>query len=146
MDPYVRSMSRLLTALFEERGLRDFKFYYFHNCIYEYVSAPRIRHPRNRLAPSHPGPLRTQRMDQSRPAAWLGSNADDAGDQEHLPDVPSERGRNRGGDRRAHPISPRRLKRTRNRFSPSDCSGSRRPCTAARGPRTNGTGVGIRRP
>jgi len=37
MDPYVRSISRLLTALHEERGLRDFKFYYFHNCIYEYV-------------------------------------------------------------------------------------------------------------
>jgi uncharacterized protein with von Willebrand factor type A (vWA) domain len=37
MDPYVRPMSRLLTALHEERGLRDFKAYYFHNCIYEYV-------------------------------------------------------------------------------------------------------------
>jgi uncharacterized protein with von Willebrand factor type A (vWA) domain len=37
MDPYFRPMSRLLTALFEERGLRDFKAYYFHNCIYEYV-------------------------------------------------------------------------------------------------------------
>ena len=28
-------MSRLLTALHEERGLRDFKAYYFHNCVYE---------------------------------------------------------------------------------------------------------------
>jgi len=37
MDPYVRPMSRLLTALHEERGLRDFKSYYFHNCVYEYV-------------------------------------------------------------------------------------------------------------
>ncbi len=37
MDPYVRPVSRLLTALHEERGLRDFKSYYFHNCIYEYV-------------------------------------------------------------------------------------------------------------
>ena len=37
MDPYVRPMSRLLTALHEERGLREFKSYYFHNCIYEYV-------------------------------------------------------------------------------------------------------------
>jgi len=35
MDPYVEPMSRLLTALHEERGLRDFKAYYFHNCIYE---------------------------------------------------------------------------------------------------------------
>jgi uncharacterized protein with von Willebrand factor type A (vWA) domain len=37
MDPYFRPVSRLLTALHEERGLRDFKAYYFHNCIYEYV-------------------------------------------------------------------------------------------------------------
>ena len=37
MDPYVRPMSRLLTALHEERGLRDFKSFYFHNCVYEYV-------------------------------------------------------------------------------------------------------------
>ena len=37
MDPYFQPMSRLLTALHEERGLRDFKAYYFHNCIYEYV-------------------------------------------------------------------------------------------------------------
>jgi hypothetical protein len=37
MDPYFRPMSRLLTALFEERGLRDFKAYYFHNCIYDYI-------------------------------------------------------------------------------------------------------------
>ncbi len=35
MDPYVAPVSRLLTALHEERGLRDFKAYYFHNCIYE---------------------------------------------------------------------------------------------------------------
>ena len=37
MDPFYRPMSRLLTALYEERGLRDFKAYYFHNCIYEYI-------------------------------------------------------------------------------------------------------------
>ena len=30
-------VSRLLTALHEERGLREFKSYYFHNCIYEMV-------------------------------------------------------------------------------------------------------------
>jgi uncharacterized protein with von Willebrand factor type A (vWA) domain len=35
MDPYYEPVSRLLTALHEERGLRDFKAYYFHNCIYD---------------------------------------------------------------------------------------------------------------
>jgi uncharacterized protein with von Willebrand factor type A (vWA) domain len=35
MDPYYQPVSRLLTALHEERGLRDFKPYYFHNCPYE---------------------------------------------------------------------------------------------------------------
>ena len=37
MDPYYEPMSRLLTALLEERGLREFKAYYFHNCVYELV-------------------------------------------------------------------------------------------------------------
>ncbi|MCP4004812.1 MAG: VWA domain-containing protein [bacterium] len=37
MDPYYEPMSRLLTALYEERGLREFRSYYFHNCIYEQV-------------------------------------------------------------------------------------------------------------
>jgi len=37
MDPHYEPMSRLLTALFEERGLRDFESYYFHNCIYDEV-------------------------------------------------------------------------------------------------------------
>jgi uncharacterized protein with von Willebrand factor type A (vWA) domain len=37
MEPYYEPVSRLLTALHEERGLRDFKAYYFHNCIYERV-------------------------------------------------------------------------------------------------------------
>lgn len=37
MDPYYEPMSRLLTALHEERGLREFKAYYFHNCVYETV-------------------------------------------------------------------------------------------------------------
>ena len=35
MDPYYKPVSRLLTALHEERGLRDFRAFYFHNCIYE---------------------------------------------------------------------------------------------------------------
>ncbi|MDP6977376.1 MAG: VWA domain-containing protein [Myxococcota bacterium] len=37
MDPYYEPMSRLLTAMLEERGLREFKAYYFHNCVYETV-------------------------------------------------------------------------------------------------------------
>ncbi len=39
MDPYYEPMSRLLTALHEERGVREFKAYYFHNCIYELLGA-----------------------------------------------------------------------------------------------------------
>jgi uncharacterized protein with von Willebrand factor type A (vWA) domain len=37
MDPYYEPVSQLLTALHEERGLRDFQAYYFHNCIYDHV-------------------------------------------------------------------------------------------------------------
>ena len=37
MDPYYQPVSRLLTALHQTRGLRDFKAYYFHNCVYESV-------------------------------------------------------------------------------------------------------------
>ena len=37
MDPYFEPVSRLLSALHEERGLRDFKVFYFHNCVYERV-------------------------------------------------------------------------------------------------------------
>ncbi|MEZ4334822.1 MAG: VWA domain-containing protein [Myxococcota bacterium] len=37
MDPYYEPVSRLLSALHEERGLRDFKAFYFHNCVYERV-------------------------------------------------------------------------------------------------------------
>ncbi len=45
MDPYYEPVSRLLTALHEERGLRDFQAYYFHNCVYErvYTSARLLR-------------------------------------------------------------------------------------------------------
>jgi uncharacterized protein with von Willebrand factor type A (vWA) domain len=35
MEPFYEPVSRLLTALHEERGLREFQAYYFHNCIYE---------------------------------------------------------------------------------------------------------------
>lgn len=37
MEPYFEPVSRLLTALHEERGLREFEPYYFHNCVYDYV-------------------------------------------------------------------------------------------------------------
>ena len=37
MEPYYEPVSQLLTALHEERGLREFESYYFHNCIYDYV-------------------------------------------------------------------------------------------------------------
>jgi uncharacterized protein with von Willebrand factor type A (vWA) domain len=37
MDPYVDSISQLLTALHEERGLRAFEPYYFHNCVYDHI-------------------------------------------------------------------------------------------------------------
>ncbi|MBM4268958.1 MAG: VWA domain-containing protein [Deltaproteobacteria bacterium] len=37
MDPFYEPVSQLLTALHDERGLRDFRAYYFHNCIYDHV-------------------------------------------------------------------------------------------------------------
>lgn len=37
MDPYFEPVSQLLTALHEERGLRAFEAYYFHNCVYDHV-------------------------------------------------------------------------------------------------------------
>lgn len=37
MDPYYEPVSQLLTALHEERGLRDFQAYYFHNCVYDTI-------------------------------------------------------------------------------------------------------------
>jgi uncharacterized protein with von Willebrand factor type A (vWA) domain len=39
MDPHVRPVSELLTALHEERSLRDLCAYYFHNCVYDQVYA-----------------------------------------------------------------------------------------------------------
>lgn len=35
MDPYYEPVSKLLTAMHESHGLRDFKAYYFHNCVYD---------------------------------------------------------------------------------------------------------------
>ena len=37
MDPYAERVSQLLTAFVQSRGLRAFRSYYFHNCIYEHV-------------------------------------------------------------------------------------------------------------
>jgi len=37
MDPYFEPVSRLLTALHEDHGLREFQPYYFHNCVYDHV-------------------------------------------------------------------------------------------------------------
>jgi len=37
MDPYYEPVSRLLTALHEEHGLRALETYYFHNCVYDNV-------------------------------------------------------------------------------------------------------------
>ncbi len=37
MEPFYEPVSQLLTALHEERGLRDFEAYYFHNCVYDHV-------------------------------------------------------------------------------------------------------------
>ena len=45
MSPFYEPVSRLLTALHEERGLRQFEALYFHNCIYDrlYTSARMTR-------------------------------------------------------------------------------------------------------
>src|SRR6185369_12411397 len=37
MSPWFEPVSRLLTALHEERGLKAFESFYFHNCIYDHV-------------------------------------------------------------------------------------------------------------
>jgi uncharacterized protein with von Willebrand factor type A (vWA) domain len=37
MDPYFDPMSQLLTALHDERGLRELRPFYFHNCVYDHV-------------------------------------------------------------------------------------------------------------
>src|SRR3990172_527488 len=37
MEPYYEAVSQLLTALHDERGLREFRPYYFHNCIYDHL-------------------------------------------------------------------------------------------------------------
>src|SRR5262245_5107149 len=37
MSPHHSAVSQLLTALHEERGLRAFEPYYFHNCVYDHV-------------------------------------------------------------------------------------------------------------
>jgi uncharacterized protein len=37
MEPFYEPVSRLVTALHEDHGLRELEAYYFHNCIYEHV-------------------------------------------------------------------------------------------------------------
>ncbi len=37
MEPYFEPVSQLLTALHEDRGLREFQPYYFHNCVYDHL-------------------------------------------------------------------------------------------------------------
>ena len=49
MDPFFDPVSRLVTALHEERGLRDLRAYYFHNCIYDHVYADAGLWPRDAL-------------------------------------------------------------------------------------------------
>ena len=59
MDPYFEPVSQLLTALHEERGLREFQPYYFHNCVYDHVYTQRAHAARRRGADRrHPAPAR----------------------------------------------------------------------------------------
>ena len=37
MDPYIRTCSQLFTAAHSSTHFKDFKYYYFHNCIYNDV-------------------------------------------------------------------------------------------------------------
>ena len=50
MDPYYEPVSRLLTALHEEHGLREFQPYYFHNCVYDHLYTKRAHDARRRGA------------------------------------------------------------------------------------------------
>ena len=37
MDPYIQTCSQLFTAAHSSTHFKDFKYYYFHNCIYDDV-------------------------------------------------------------------------------------------------------------
>ncbi|MHA1339157.1 MAG: vWA domain-containing protein [Promethearchaeota archaeon] len=37
MDPHAKLVSRLFSAAHSSTHFRDFKYYYFHNCVYEYL-------------------------------------------------------------------------------------------------------------
>ena len=37
MDPYTMLVSQLLSALKQTHGLKDMRFYFFHNCVYDRV-------------------------------------------------------------------------------------------------------------
>lgn len=71
MDPYVDGVSQLLTALHEERGLRDFQAYYFHNCVYDHVYT-RARMTRDDAVPT--GDL-LRRLDARWKVALVGDAA-----------------------------------------------------------------------
>ena len=63
MDPYSEPVSRLLTALHEERGLREFQPYYFHNCVYDHVYTQRAHAARRRGADRRRAAQARQRME-----------------------------------------------------------------------------------
>ena len=50
MDPYYEPMSRLLTALHEEHGLKEFRAYYFHNCVYDRLYTTSYLDPRESIS------------------------------------------------------------------------------------------------
>src|SRR6058998_1895701 len=68
MDPWVEPMSQLLTALHEERGLRAFEPYYFHNCVYEHV----FTRARMRAADAVPTADLLRRLDERWKVALVG--------------------------------------------------------------------------
>ena len=50
MDPFYEPVSRLVTALYEERGLRALEAYYFHNSIYDHVYTSGLLRDRDAVA------------------------------------------------------------------------------------------------
>lgn len=71
MEPYFEPVSQLLTALHEERGLRAFEAYYFHNCVYDNV------YTRARMLPSDAIPTGDllRRLDQRWKVMFVGDAA-----------------------------------------------------------------------
>jgi uncharacterized protein with von Willebrand factor type A (vWA) domain len=71
MEPYYEPVSRLLTALHEERGLRDFEAWYFHNCVYDHVYTG----ARLSQAEARPTPDLLRRLDPRWKVAIVGDAA-----------------------------------------------------------------------